>query len=254
MKKRILVLVLLAGLFFQGSVYGVTGNSGSANEGFGYYITSTSYSSDSGQLNVEGFFVNSTKNSVTKVKTLRLTINGRDGFVVAQAVSGGGLDRLNMKPGGYKPWKFTLAKPNKGKDLSRIDYNIDCDIETGPALKLPDGINVFYKDSLIAYDVRPSVINGRTLIPARLTFEKMGAKVLWNESGKTVTVQRGDKSIEIQNGKNQMRVNGTPVRLDVPAQIIEGRMLIPLRAIATALECIINWGDRDKIVVIVEPE
>lgn len=252
MKNRILLMLVLIMMSFSHPAYAVTGNSGSANEGFGYYITAAGYSADGSRLNVKGFFVNATGNTITKVKTLRLTINGRDGFVIAQTVSGRGLDTLNLKPGADKEWNFVFSKPSKGKDLSRIDYNADCDLETGFTAKLPDGIKVYYCGAPITYDVKPGVIAGRVLIPARLTFERMGAGVLWDEENRKVTVTRGDKRVEIEIGKSQMRINSVATSLQVPAQVIEGRTMIPLRAVATALDCVVNWGDADKMVVIVD--
>lgn len=252
MRNRILLTVVLMSVLFISPVDAVTGNSGSANEGFGYYITEACYSADGSRLHVKGFFVNSTCDTISRVKTLRLNINGRDGFVAAQAVSGRGLDALNIKPGAVREWGFVLSKPNNGKDLSRIDYNVDMNLEIGSTVTLQEGIKVYYKGAPIHYDVKPAVAAGRVLIPARLTFERMGADVAWDERSKKVTVSRGDKTVEIEIGKSQMKVNGAVESLQVPAQVIEGRTMIPLRAVATALDCVVNWGDDDKMVVIVD--
>ncbi len=254
MKKWVLLLIAVMVLFTETQAYAITGNSGSANKGFGYYVTDAKYLSDGKNLLVNGFFVNATKHTVTNVKTLRLTINGRDGFVVAQSVSGGGLNNLSLKPGCSKAYSVLLAKPNKGRDLSRIDYNVDCDLVNGKEIKLPEGIKVFYQGSMINYDIKPAVIAGRILIPARLTFEKMGATVSWNPSSKTVNVQRGSKQVEIGIDRNQMRINGVASNLEVSAKIIDGRTMIPLRAVATALDCVVNWGDEDKMVVIADAD
>lgn len=252
MKKLAVLTMVLYSVTFPNSANAVTGNSGSANEGFGYYITDVSYSTDEKKLLVMGFFVNATDTTVAKVKMMRLNINGRDGFVTSQTLSGGGLDTMNLKPGANREWSFTLLKPNKGKDISRIDYNVDCDLENGSSLKLSEGIKVYYHGAQIPYDVRPAVINGRTMIPARLTFERMGASVFWDDTLKKVTVKRGEKQIEIKIGETRMVVNGAVCNLQVPAQVIEGRTMIPLRAVASALDCVVNWGDANQMVVIVD--
>ena len=43
-----------------------------------------------------------------------------------------------------------------------------------------DGVNVTVNGEAIEFDASPVIISGRTMIPARAVFEKMGATVLWD--------------------------------------------------------------------------
>lgn len=98
-------------------------------------------------------------------------------------------------------------------------------------------------------DIKPIVQNGRTLVPVRFISEKIGADVGWYEPTQTVTVKTNAKDISLQIGSTQMVVNGETVTLDVPAQTIGGRTLIPLRALVEALGKQVFWDDRGLILI-----
>ena len=98
-------------------------------------------------------------------------------------------------------------------------------------------------------DIKPIVQNGRTLVPVRFISEKFGANVGWEDATQTVTVRTKTLDISLQIGSVQMLVNGEAVTLDVPAQTIGGRTLIPLRALVEALGKQVFWDDRGLILI-----
>ena len=98
-------------------------------------------------------------------------------------------------------------------------------------------------------EIKPIVQNGRTLVPVRFISENIGANVGWNDVTQTVSITTKSKHITLQLGSNQMVVNGNVVTLDVPAQEIGGRTLIPLRALAEALGKQVFWDDRGLILI-----
>lgn len=100
-------------------------------------------------------------------------------------------------------------------------------------------------------DVPPVIVDGRTLVPARAIFEKLGASVDWYNDSKTVKVSRGqDISIELQIDSKTAKVNGKEIMLDVPAKILEGRTLVPLRFVSESLGAKVEWDDDLKTVFI----
>ena len=98
-------------------------------------------------------------------------------------------------------------------------------------------------------DVQPVVLEDRTLVPVRFIAESFGAKVGWDGATETVTVQLGDTDITLQIGSCDMTVNGKTTTLDVPAQTINDRTLIPLRAIAESLGKTVFWDDQGLIAI-----
>jgi hypothetical protein len=85
-------------------------------------------------------------------------------------------------------------------------------------------------------------------VPLRKIFEALGANVLWNASDNSVKVTKGNINVQFTIGSNKMFVGGKEITLDVEAQEINGRTLVPLRAISEAMKLTVNWNGTTKIV------
>ncbi len=109
-------------------------------------------------------------------------------------------------------------------------------------------------EKIVFADVKPQIINSRTMVPLRAIFEALGASVEWDDATKTVKSQKGDITIELTIGANELKKNGSPVALDVPGQIVDSRTLVPVRAISEAYECNVQWDDAAKTVLITTPD
>ena len=117
-----------------------------------------------------------------------------------------------------------------------------------------DKANAYAGNELTQVDVNnpeiaPIVQNGRTLVPVRFIAEKFGAEVGWDDATQTVTVKKGKKTITLQIGSDQMQAGEKTVTLDVPAQTVGGRTLIPLRAMVEAMDKAVFWDDRGLIII-----
>lgn len=110
------------------------------------------------------------------------------------------------------------------------------------------GINVDGKP--LTMDVPPQIVGGRTLVPVRAIFESLGANIAWDDNTKTVTATTPDKTIQLTLNSANANINGTPVTLDVPAQSINGRTMVPARFVAEALGCAVDWDSQNQIVKI----
>ncbi len=123
-----------------------------------------------------------------------------------------------------------------------------------------DEIKVSINDKLQTYDQMPVIVEGRTLVPMRAIFESLGATVEWVDATKMVTGTKGDTVVKIQIGKNIAIVNGKAQTLDVAAQIVSGRTMVPARFVAESLGCEVGWDADTKTVlikfdgVVAEPE
>lgn len=111
-------------------------------------------------------------------------------------------------------------------------------------------------------DQQPVVVDpGYTLLPLRNIFEGMGIPVDWN--GDTKTVKWGDcimkidadtfsKMSEVDYGKNNRHHTtvAEDIPLEVPAQIMNGRTMVPVRAVAESSDYEVQWfGDTRTIVI-----
>ena len=117
---------------------------------------------------------------------------------------------------------------------------------------VPVPISVINNGSALTFDQPPIVENGRTLVPLRAIFEGLDADVEWDQSTQTVTAVRGGIKITLQNGSNILTRNSEQITLDVPPQIVGGRSLVPLRAIAESFGAEVDWNANTRTVTITE--
>ncbi len=99
-------------------------------------------------------------------------------------------------------------------------------------------------------DVQPIIVEGRTLIPVRGLFEDLGYSVSWNQSTLTAIVKSESREVQIPIGQQYMLVNGKKVSVSVPAQIINSRTMIPVRAVSEALELKVEWDNNSRSVIV----
>ncbi len=111
-------------------------------------------------------------------------------------------------------------------------------------------ITVTLNGTYINFDVQPTEINGRVLVPVRAIFEALGAKVDWNESKNEVVATKGDVTIRLYKDNTTMYRNNNAITLDVPAKDIGDRILVPVRAISEAFGCKVDWSDANSQVII----
>lgn len=111
-------------------------------------------------------------------------------------------------------------------------------------------VHVFVDSQPVAFDVPPQIDNGRVLVPLRGVFERLGATVAWDERTQTVLAQRGSTGVSLQIGNTQATINGRPEAIDVPAMLVGGRTMVPLRFVSQALGANVNWDASTSTVAI----
>lgn len=97
--------------------------------------------------------------------------------------------------------------------------------------------------------VVPTIVNDRTLVPVRFISENFGGDVAWDGNTKTVTIKFTDKEISLKIGSKEMFINGKKTTLDVAAQTIYDRTMLPLRAISESLDKNVFWDNRGLILI-----
>lgn len=75
--------------------------------------------------------------------------------------------------------------------------------------------------------------------------------IVWNGNTKTVTITAGSKVVNITSGDNKMIVDGKKIDManGAVAEIKNGRMYVPFRAIGNALGFDVNWDGATKTAV-----
>ncbi len=93
-------------------------------------------------------------------------------------------------------------------------------------------------------------IKGSTLVPMRGIFEALGATVKFDKVTQTVYGQKGATAIILPLGALTATVNGQPQSLPLPAQLINGTTLVPLRFISESLGASVDWNPASSTVTI----
>jgi len=111
----------------------------------------------------------------------------------------------------------------------------------GSAQVKPTGVKVTLNGKQISFDVQPFIRDGRTIVPARAIAEALGAEVVWDSGTRSAVITKGEMTIRLPIGSKNAQVNGKTVALDVPAEIQNGRTLVPLRFLAENLRFSVSW-------------
>ncbi len=93
-------------------------------------------------------------------------------------------------------------------------------------------------------DVPPTIINNRTMVPLRFIGEALGADFDWDAKTRTVTVILGEKELKLV-------IDKLAPGLDVPATIVNGRTLVPVRYVSETFGANVTWFPKEKKVSIV---
>ncbi|MCL2387760.1 MAG: copper amine oxidase N-terminal domain-containing protein [Defluviitaleaceae bacterium] len=127
-------------------------------------------------------------------------------------------------------------------------------------------------------DQQPIIIEGTTVVPLRVTMEALGFEVFFTESDGSILLHSSSQSIMLPTRpiaehlvkgfpigervgtndyyftanylytSNTRYAAGVIIPLDVPAQIINGRTMIPVRAVAEVTGMTVTWDGDNRII------
>lgn len=113
-----------------------------------------------------------------------------------------------------------------------------------------DEVNVVLDGKPITFDVPAQIINDRTMVPLRAIFEALGADVEWHDETQTAVGSKMGIFVEITINDNVMHKNFNEISLDTPAQLVDGRTLVPVRAISESFGIGVEWDDNTNTVIL----
>jgi len=123
------------------------------------------------------------------------------------------------------------------------------------ALLANSGINVTINEEHVVFaDQTPVIIDGRTLVPVRGVFEHLGFVVSWDGDTQTAILVSNDYEVRITIGSYVFTSNGEEFMLDVPAQIINSRTMVPIRLPLESVGIEVDWDDATMTVIVYTPE
>ncbi|MFD2370957.1 leucine-rich repeat domain-containing protein [Brevibacillus sp. GCM10020057] len=109
-----------------------------------------------------------------------------------------------------------------------------------------------------SFDTAPIIKNGRVLVPFRKIFEVMGAQVDWDPKNRMVTANKYGTQVVLRIGDPTAYIIDSttaknfesPVKLDAPTEISNGRTLVPLRFVSESFNAQVEWAAKERTVSI----
>lgn len=107
-----------------------------------------------------------------------------------------------------------------------------------------DGTELYFEEQ------GPIIIDGRTLVPVRGVFEQLGFDVSWNDETRQAILARTGYIIIITIGSDMFTTNGVNHALAVPAQIIGGSTMLPIREVLESVGYELDWDENTRTAYI----
>ena len=115
-------------------------------------------------------------------------------------------------------------------------------------VRAEDEIKIYFNDNRITSDVSPVIFNDRVLVPVRMIFEAIDAKVSWDGVNKRVTIINKDDVFKFTINSDMAYINNKKFQLDTSAKLISDRTFIPLRFLAENSGLKVEWKDSERSV------
>ena len=93
----------------------------------------------------------------------------------------------------------------------------------------------------MGFETPPIIENGSTLVPMRFLFEQMGADVEWNGETQTATATLDNTEITFSINNINAEVNNILTTMDVPARLVNGKTMVPLRFLSENMGYTVDW-------------
>ena len=115
---------------------------------------------------------------------------------------------------------------------------------------------IYINGKRISIPVQPYEVNNSMLVPARAVFENLKCTVTWDEATNTayienpmtiITLQLGNKLMRKQDRTDRMNPNGVILEMPIAAEITNGSLFVPVRAIAEAMHAEVLWLNDKEI-------
>lgn len=125
-------------------------------------------------------------------------------------------------------------------------------IVAAPATTVPvTPISVVLDGEPVTFEgAQPQTLMGRIMVPLRGVFEKIGCYVEYDPANHIITAHYQNQTVIIRMGNRIANRNGAEIMMEVPATIVGGNALVPLRFLAESIGAKVEWDESSKTVTI----
>jgi len=121
------------------------------------------------------------------------------------------------------------------------------------AASAESGISVYVNGTPVESDTPAIIQNGRAMLPFRSILNALGVSnesICWNTGSRSIEIRHEGTYIFLMIGSDFALVNDSPMTLEAPPFIRDGRTLVPIRFISEALDAAVAWDAPTKTVTI----
>jgi len=202
-------------------------------------------------LIIEGLIGNTGNSPLRDISSIEMSVQDKNGqLITSSQFNDPGLSNLVLETGDFKPWVFQIDHVQKA-DLSKYTVNSHAEFIYSNKPDYTSGVHVFVNNQPLATDVAAILSGGRTLVPMSSILKQIGANVSYESSTRTMTAKKGNIRLIHKIGTNIIEVNGKKVQMDVSSKVVQGRTLVPLRAITQTLGGTIMYGKTGDAMTII---
>ncbi len=97
-----------------------------------------------------------------------------------------------------------------------------------PIFAQSGGMSIIVDDQVLLLKESPLVKDDQVMLPGRPLLEAMGMEVFWEEETQTVVGSDAEFEMVIPIGCSEPLVNGEPVEVDIPAELMGGCTYLPI--------------------------
>lgn len=160
---------------------------------------------------------------------------------------------LKLKAGDKIIIKYALGTPVKFHDTMATPINnvpnavtLDMDAITVKPVVRPTDVTVLVNGTAVVFDVKPQIINNSTMVPVRAILEKMGYTLSYDGATGSIKAINGTTEVLMVIGQKELRMGGKTYTALAAPVIIDGRTLIPLRALGEISGYTVTWDDATR--------
>ena len=119
----------------------------------------------------------------------------------------------------------------------------------------PPYANVLLDMAPVKSPVRPYVEEGTTMVPLRALGEALGAEIGWDQNERAATYSKGNISLIVKIGEADIATSdGQAVPMPLPATLLEGNTMVPLRLFSEILDFQVSWDQNTRTVHVQSPK
>lgn len=108
----------------------------------------------------------------------------------------------------------------------------------------------------ILQPVRNEIINrnGTNLVGLREMSDILGADdVYWDSKARTVTIKKDSKKVILSVDSGKVSIDGKEVEAPISAEIVNSRVMVPLRFISECFDAEVSWDEEKKLITVSSP-